>query len=198
MAYDSAVAKRGHLEAATACRGKLVGGGADLGAYNTGENAADVADLRTALGIGQWNVYGASYGTDLALTLMRERPQGIRSVIIDGIVPPDAVTLGGFWRSAHEGCEALFRACEAETACRHRYPGLEATFNKLVRKLEANPVEVSVKLPTSGSPVKVVLDGGALVNWIQSSRVGARAHQVCDSDPGDIGWFRCQDRCAMG
>ncbi|MGE7384263.1 alpha/beta hydrolase [Streptomyces sp. NPDC004126] len=75
LVYDSSMTKRQHLEAATACHRKLAGTGADLSAYNTTENAADVADLRTALGVDQWNVYGASYGTDLALTLMREHPQ---------------------------------------------------------------------------------------------------------------------------
>ncbi|MFE6843615.1 alpha/beta fold hydrolase [Streptomyces sp. NPDC057686] len=184
LAYDSSATKRQHLDAATACRRKLAVGGTDLSAYNTIENAADVADLRTALGIDQWNVYGASYGTDLALTLMREHPQGIRAVVIDGIVPPDAATLSGFWRSAREGFDGVFRACEAEAACRDHYPDLRATFTELVRKLEANPVETSVKLPTSETPVKVVLDGGALVNWmvrlISNGQDGSEAPYAID------------------
>jgi pimeloyl-ACP methyl ester carboxylesterase len=49
-------------------------------ASNTTENAADFADLRTALGIPTWNVYGWSYGTDLALSYLRDHPAGIRSV----------------------------------------------------------------------------------------------------------------------
>ena len=40
---------------------------ADLAAYDTTGNSADVADLRVALGIAEWNVYGVSYGSDLAL-----------------------------------------------------------------------------------------------------------------------------------
>ena len=54
-------------DATQACHDRLVADGWDLSAYNTTENAADVADLRVALGIPQWNLYGVSYGTDLAL-----------------------------------------------------------------------------------------------------------------------------------
>lgn len=54
--------------AAMACRIRLVGRGIDLSGYNTTENAGDFADLRRVLGIRTWNVYGYSYGSDLALS----------------------------------------------------------------------------------------------------------------------------------
>ena len=57
--------------ATSGCRNRNAREGWDLSAYNTTENAADVADLRTALGIDEWNVYGLSYGTNLALQLLR-------------------------------------------------------------------------------------------------------------------------------
>ena len=37
---------------------------------------------------------------------------------------------------------------------------------KLVRRLEADPVAARVKPPGARAAVKVVLDGGALVNWL--------------------------------
>ena len=51
------------------CRDRLAATGVDLAAYNTAENAADIADLRVALGIDTWNVYGVSYGSNLALSV---------------------------------------------------------------------------------------------------------------------------------
>ena len=56
---------------------------ADLSAYNTVANAADVNDLRLALGYDQVNLYGSSYGTRLALGVMRDFPEGLRSVVLD-------------------------------------------------------------------------------------------------------------------
>src|SRR5258708_24907852 len=77
-----------HAAAARACLLRSVATRSDISAYNTSESAADFAVLRTALGITQWNVFGVSYGTNLALTLMREHPEGIRSVVIDSVEPP--------------------------------------------------------------------------------------------------------------
>src|SRR5690606_20838751 len=59
------------LEASTACRDRLVAQGIDLTAFNTQENAADVRDLRLALGYEEWNLLGISYGTRLGLTVLR-------------------------------------------------------------------------------------------------------------------------------
>jgi pimeloyl-ACP methyl ester carboxylesterase len=36
-----------------------------------------------ALGIKEWNVYGVSYGADVALQLLRDYPEGTRSVVLD-------------------------------------------------------------------------------------------------------------------
>jgi len=60
---------------------------ADLSAYNSTESAADFVDLRKALGIAAWNVYGTSYGSYLAQTLVRDHPEGIRSVVLDSVLP---------------------------------------------------------------------------------------------------------------
>ena len=62
--------------------------GVDLAAYNSAENAADLADLRTALGIDGWNLYGVSYGSNLAMSELRDHPEGIRSVVLDSCRSP--------------------------------------------------------------------------------------------------------------
>ncbi|MGW6918863.1 alpha/beta fold hydrolase [Kitasatospora sp. NPDC054939] len=154
------------VRAAAECRARLTADGVRLSAYNTTENAADFADLRTALGIGQWNVYGYSYGTDLALTYLRRHPQGIRSVAIDSVVPPQIVSLPWTWDSAREGIGEIFAACEAQPACRTRYPDLPGTLTEQVRRLEEHPLTLTVQPAAGGDPVEVVLDGGALVNLL--------------------------------
>jgi pimeloyl-ACP methyl ester carboxylesterase len=50
--------------------------------------------------------------------------------------------------------------------CWQRRPGIEQTFTNLVRRLEARPVTTRVASPIGGSPVKVKIDGGRLVNWL--------------------------------
>lgn len=173
LRYDAPSTGRLLVRAAKECRDRLTGDGVDLSAYNTTENAADFADLRTALGIPRWNVYGYSYGTDLALTFLRRHPQGIRSVAIDSVVPPQIVSLPWTWDSAREGIGAIFAACAAQPRCDRRYPDLPLTLTRQIRRLEAHPLTVTARPPGGGNPVKVVLDGGALVNLLVANAVPA-------------------------
>ncbi|MEU8513903.1 alpha/beta fold hydrolase [Kitasatospora sp. NPDC048722] len=188
LRYDAVPTKRLLVGAMGECRDRLTGSGIDLGAYNTSENAADFADLRTALGIARWNVYGYSYGTDLALTFLREHPEGIRTVTIDSVVPPQIVSLPWTWSSAGEGINAILRACRDQPACDDRYPRLARTLTRQVRKLEADPLTLRATPPGGGQEVEVVLDGGALVNLlvgnsVPSADVPAAIDELAHGDP---------------
>jgi pimeloyl-ACP methyl ester carboxylesterase len=165
---DSPAVEPQHVAATKACHDRLISEGVDLSAFNTRENSADFADLREALKIEQWNVYGLSYGTDLALSLMRDHPMGIRSVIIDAVLPPSAVSLGWTWTNANEAINNIFRACADQPACVAKYGDLSTQFTAEVQKLEANPRTLTVLVPGTKASTQVVLDGGALVNWIGS------------------------------
>ncbi|MFB6677974.1 alpha/beta fold hydrolase [Streptomyces sp. NPDC056390] len=169
LVYDAPSTERLHVEATKACHDQLAARGIDLSAYNDTESAADYEALRTALGIKRWNLYAISYGTHLALVYMRLHSDGLRSVGLDGILPPSKGGSALTWSSARQGFDGLFKACADQHACNKRYPNLSATFDKLVRDLEAKPVTTTVELPGSDKPVKVVLDGGALVNWMTSA-----------------------------
>ncbi|MEU6236903.1 alpha/beta fold hydrolase [Kitasatospora sp. NPDC047058] len=173
LRYDAPSTGRLLVRAAGECRDRLAADGVEPSAYNTTENAADFADLRRALGVEEWNVYGYSYGTELALTYLRLHPEGIRSVAIDSVVPPQIVSLPWTWDSAREGIGAVFAACAAQPRCRSRYPDLPRTLTEQVRRLEAHPLTLTARPPAGGDPVKVVLDGGALVNLLVANAVQA-------------------------
>jgi pimeloyl-ACP methyl ester carboxylesterase len=81
------------VEAMLRCRDRLIQEGIDLSAYNSAASAADVNDLRIALGYDQVNLYGVSYGSRLALTVMRDYPGILRSVILDSTYPPEAISI---------------------------------------------------------------------------------------------------------
>ncbi|MEK0098342.1 alpha/beta fold hydrolase [Streptomyces sp. A475] len=174
LGYDSAAAQRLMLDAVKKCRDRLKGDGVDLSAYNTTENATDFADLRTALGISRWNVYGYSYGSDLALTYLRLHPTGIRAVAIDSVTPPQSAILPWGWSSAREGIGTILKACAAEPRCKSRYPDLATTLTEQVRRLEAKPLTLKAEPPKGGAPVKVVLDGGAVLNLLVANAVKAK------------------------
>jgi len=169
LPYDSPQHKTVHVAATQTCHDRLLGQGINLANFNTAENAADFADLRKALRIKQWNVYGLSYGTDLALSLMRDHPEGIRGVIIDAVLPPSAVSLGWTWTNENEALHNIFRACANQPGCVATYGDLEAKFTAQVQQLETNPLTVhDVPILKTKDTTHVVLDGGAILNWIGS------------------------------
>jgi pimeloyl-ACP methyl ester carboxylesterase len=169
LVYDAPSTGRVQAAAAAACHQRLVNQGIDLSSFNTTENEKDIGDLRRVLGIRQWNVYGYSYGTDLALSMMRDHPDGIRSVIIDSIVPPDIVGLPWTWGSAKEGMTTIFGDCEAQPKCARAYPNLLETFTRDIIRLEKHPLVRNVDPPHGRPAVKVVLDGGTILNMIAAN-----------------------------
>jgi pimeloyl-ACP methyl ester carboxylesterase len=198
LPLDSKATETAHVAATKACHDRLVAAGVDLSAFNTSENAADFADLRKALKLEQWNVYGLSYGTDLALVLVRDHPEGIRSLLIDAVLPPSQVSLGWLWTNANEAIHNVFRACADQPACAAKYGDLEAEFAAEVNKLEANPLEMTVKIPGTETSKKVVLDGGAVVSWLGSlpdpftplTSIPAAIHALAQGQPTQIATWR--------
>jgi pimeloyl-ACP methyl ester carboxylesterase len=167
LRFYSEATKRTHLAATEACHHELAATGADLSVYNSTESAADFADLRKVLGYETWNVYGMSYGSYLAQTLMRDHPEGIRSVVLDSVLPTTYTAPANWWNT-RAGFDNLFQACAAEPACLAAHPHLEDTFTGLVNKFEAEPLTATVRDPATGEDVKVLLDGGALVDWLRN------------------------------
>jgi pimeloyl-ACP methyl ester carboxylesterase len=116
--------------------------GVDLTAYNSWENAADVNDLRLALGYEQINLYGGSYGTRLGLTVMHYYPESIRSAVLDGVYPPEANIYLEYGANVDYALQKLFLACTNDPDCNAAYPDLRAVFRQTVADLEAEPGEM--------------------------------------------------------
>jgi pimeloyl-ACP methyl ester carboxylesterase len=140
------------------CRERLASAGVDLAAYNTTESASDIADLRIAMGIDRWNIYGVSYGTDLALQVLRDHPEGIRTVVVDAVVPPNINPIETGWRAASESATAIYEACTAEPACHAAFPDGRAEYTRVINDLAANPRTVYITDPKTGQETMVVID----------------------------------------
>ncbi|GAA1364467.1 alpha/beta hydrolase [Catellatospora chokoriensis] len=153
-----------NLAAVKACRDKLAATGAHLASYNTVENAADIADLRRALGIEQWNVYSVSYGTNVAQILLRDHPEGIRSMVLDSVSPINQNLFTEGWPAAAGMYQAIFDACAKQPACAAAYPRLKEEFTEAVNRLNQTPLVVSTK-DAAGRPVEVNIDGYTLA-WL--------------------------------
>jgi pimeloyl-ACP methyl ester carboxylesterase len=125
----------------TKCRDRLVGEGIDLGAYTTYDNALDVDDIRKALGYQKMDLHAISYGTLLALEIMRHRPDAVHTVIIDGVVPPEAHLISDTPRTIDENLTRIFAGCAAQNECKTAFPDLEGSLAALQQKMSEKPLQ---------------------------------------------------------
>jgi pimeloyl-ACP methyl ester carboxylesterase len=117
--------------------------------YATWVAMQDADAVRQSLGAAQVNLVGGSYGTRAALDYLRQYPQSVRRVVIDGVAPPDMVLPAAFSVDNQAALDAVWAACENQAACRQRYPRLRADWQSLLASL---PRTAQVAHPLTGVP----------------------------------------------
>jgi pimeloyl-ACP methyl ester carboxylesterase len=155
------------VPAAAACHARLVAQGIDLSAYNLEADAADLRDMRIALGYRHWNVLGNSAGGSVALTLMRLYPAGVRSVILDSPLGNQWLGAADALRTQARFLDKVFAGCAENTACASTHPDLRTRFFAEVDKLRAHPVTATVPID-GGAPYEFRMDGAEIL-WIADS-----------------------------
>jgi len=130
---------------------------ADPRLYTTSIAMEDLDQVRSALGYDKINLYGASYGTRAALTYLRQHPESVRTVILDGVMPQDWLLGPSAARDAQRALDLIWDRCEAEPACRATFSNIRTEFETLLATLERQPVQVTVAHPVTGVPTEVTL-----------------------------------------
>jgi len=118
------------LAAVKACRKKLTNEGNDLSAYNTTENAADIEDLRRALKIDSINLIGISYSGGLMLTVLRNYPEHIRSIVLDSALPGFINYEEDALFSIDASFNKIFSNCERDSVGKPLYKNLRQRFHQ--------------------------------------------------------------------
>ncbi|MCP5067523.1 MAG: alpha/beta hydrolase [bacterium] len=150
LSGGKAMAER--LALSLACRDTLLEEGFDLGSYHSDASSADLTDLRRVLGLDTWNLYGISYGTKLALSTLRNAPEGIRSVVLDSTYPPGIQSFDHRTLNLVRALKVLFEACASDPACATAYPDPKETFFAALEDLQGNPLTVPID---SGGPLPI-------------------------------------------
>jgi pimeloyl-ACP methyl ester carboxylesterase len=122
------------------CLREVEAAGIDIAKYNTTENARDVPLIVSALGYESYNIYGISYGTKLALETMRVAPEGIRSVIIDGVAPSWVRLYDTFALKVSEPIEHVVEQCRAEATCNATFPELDTVIIDTLHAAKAGKI----------------------------------------------------------
>ncbi len=151
-----AIADEQVLRQVTECRDAL-SAAADLTQYTTPIAMDDLDRVRAALGYEQINLYGVSYGTRAALTYLRRHPDRVRSLVLDGVAPPDLPLGRDIARDAQRALDLIFARCADDGACHLAFPSLEQDFRDLGQRLTQAPVDVALDHPVTGAPTELAL-----------------------------------------
>ena len=156
------------LDAIQRCHDRLVSDEVNLSAFGADDAAEDLEDLRTALGVEQWNIIAGEYGGKLAQILARDHPDGVRSVLVNATpVPLQADWFADLAPNAAGAWTALVASCEADAGCAQAFPDLAERFEAHVVDLAANPrfhQEVQLDGPHQ---VPFLMTSSRLLNYVR-------------------------------
>jgi len=124
--------------------------------FTTSVAVTDIEAVREALNYPSLNLYGVSYGTRVAQHFARRYPDSTRTVVIDGVVPPQ-ISLGPeIATESQNAVEKILARCAEDEDCDERFPDLADDFSRLVRDLREVDVEISVPHPSTGRPEEIL------------------------------------------
>ena len=132
--------------------------GVAMTGYNTEQNADDIDDLRRHLGAEKVDLWGISYGTHLALSVLKRHGDRVNRVALASLEGQDQTV------KRPAAIDALLRQVDgllaADPAVRAAIPDLPALMRRVHAKLEASPVKLTATL--NGAPVELKLGGFAI------------------------------------
>lgn len=118
--------------------------------FTTSIAVHDLERVRQHLGIDQWNLYGISYGTRVALHYLRRYPDAVRTLMLDAVVPPD-VSLGPeIAQLSQRALNLIFERCTEDKGCNQAFGNLSNETMALLESLETQPRKISFEDVASG------------------------------------------------
>ena len=118
---------------------------ADLRYYTTPLAMDDLDDVRAWLGYPRLNLWGVSYGTTAAMVYVREHPDRVRTIALQGVIPLGAPMWLEVPRSSQQALDHVFTACADDPACHSAFPDLSKEFVALLQRLGGTPVNVKIE-----------------------------------------------------
>ncbi len=155
---DDATLQTAAINVMDECADDLTLAGIDLTAYNSLSNAADIEDLRRVLEYDQVNLYGVSYGTRLAQTVMREFPWAVRSAILDSAYPTNVDLTLSMPENFEAAMNRVVTNCENEAPCAAAYPDLRGALDRVSTRSQDSPLIVN-GVPARPAVLALVLFG---------------------------------------
>ncbi|WP_353150131.1 alpha/beta fold hydrolase [Chryseobacterium sp.] len=132
------------VQVSLSCKQDMIDQGIDLGAYNSVSVAHDLHNLKNALKIPIWNVYGVSYGTFISQNYAKIYAQDVNTLTLDSSIPDISVYYTNNTQNYVSSLNKVFKSCKEDPNCQRQYPDLENIYYNTISELEANPITVNV------------------------------------------------------
>jgi pimeloyl-ACP methyl ester carboxylesterase len=193
----SSLFDRWPVEAVAQCRDELATR-ADLSQYSTAHAAEDLEAVRRWLGYERLNLFAYSYGTRVARTYLQSHPERVRSAILWGVVPADFRRPLHYPRDGQQAMDRLLDDCLADPDCSNSFPRVRAELGAVRRRLDAEPVAVSITHPVTRVRIPATITSGGFADglWIalmypdRARRLPMVIHHAAS---GDFGPFLALD-----
>ena len=125
--------------------------------FTTSVAVRDLENLRIAMGYEKWNIYGTSYGTRVALHYLKRYETSVRSLTLDGVLPPSISMGSNIAVKSDSALRTLFQNCSLDADCKNAFPNLSDDFGALSVYLKENNIELRLRHPiTNESTTKSV------------------------------------------
>jgi pimeloyl-ACP methyl ester carboxylesterase len=137
----------------------------DLRQFTTWIAVRDIDAVRRALGAERINIVGASYGTRAALEYLRQFPQQVRRMVLDGVAPADMALPQSSAADSQAAFDAMLKACADDETCRARHPMLREHWHRLLGSM---PKAVTLADPLTGGAESVRLTRARLLALVRA------------------------------
>ena len=104
-------------DAISACKTRLSMEGIDFSSYQIRGIAEDIVNLRIALGIDKWNLYGVSFGSRIALELIAIDEAAINSVVLDSPLPGNVAAYDSLPHESERAINFAIDNCQKIKKC---------------------------------------------------------------------------------
>ena len=137
--------------------------------YITRYAVEDIEAVRKQLGYTQISLWGASYGTRVAMAYMQAYPQNVSAAVLDGVAPYQLQLPRFALADSERALAKLLKRCALDNACNHAYPRLSERWKTLLDDLQQAPKKVSLAHPRTQAIEEVFIDHRVLSGWLRSA-----------------------------
>ena len=134
--------------------------GVDVAGFTNRESAADLDDLRAALGVPKISLFGFSYGTHLALAAIRAHGPNIERAVLVGTEGPNHTRKLPFTLDTQLRKLSLLAARDRSIA--GEVPDMAALLERVLQKIDMKPIVVTIHDRAAKSEVQVPIGADAL------------------------------------